>query len=497
MLNVYYNKYEYCETESINRKIESRHVRIGNDENNERKEAKDNIRLVGFFQSNSITEENMNTKKVSVYLATIMTLAVLLSACSPQVVTTTPISYGDVVWVSTQFNAINEAEAIRGVVLKDFPAKVEFISEDSGPFFDRINAEATAGKGTVSVLSALAGEFSTLQATNSLKDLTSLKAELKDAGIPDAFWKVASLGTDKTWYVPMMQATFILAINNKALPYLPTDADVNALTYDQLLAWGKNIKDATGEAKIGFPAGDSGLLHRFFEGFLIPSFTGGVVTTFKSDEAVQAWQWIKDVWPYVNPQSTTYNFMQEPLLSEEVWIAWDHTSRLVNAFTTSPDDFIAVPSPAGPKGRAFMPVLAGLGIPVTTTNETGAEALIKFMETTDAQINVLRETGFFPVVNVDYPGYVSPGIKVEGNAVTAQSSSKDALPALLPQGLGDQGDFFNKPYRDAFIAIVLNGKDIKTTLEEQAKNVQAVIDQTKAPCWAPDPDSAGQPCTVK
>ena len=472
---------------------------------------------IGLFNSDLIfdKEENMNTKKVSIFLATILTLSLLLSACSQpvatqvinqvvteqlnveKVVTATPIIYGDVVWLSTQFNAINEAEAIRGVVLKGFPAKVEFVPDDAGAFFDRINSEMKAGKGTVSVLSGLAGEFSNLQATNSLKDLTSLKAELKDAGIPEAFWKVASLGTDKTWYVPMMQATYILAVNKKALPYLPTGTDVNALTYDQLLEWGKNIKEATGEAKIGFPAGDQGLLHRFFEGFLVPAFSGGVVTSFKSADAAAGWQWMKDVWPYVNPQSTTYNFMQEPLLSEEVWIAWDHTARLKDAFSTKPDDFLAVPVPAGPKGRAFMPVLAGLGIPVNAPNEVGATALIKFMETTDAQINILREIGFFPVISVDYPGYVSTGIKMEGDAVTAQSSAKDALPALLPQGLGDQGDFFNKPYRDAFLAIVLNGKDINATLEAQAKNLQAVMDQTKAPCWSPDPDSAGQPCQVK
>jgi multiple sugar transport system substrate-binding protein len=449
----------------------------------------------------------MNKSRIIFFVAAILVVSILLSACQPQVVTKTvevdklvtpvPTDYGDIVWLSTQFNAINEAEAIRGVVLKGFPAKVDFVPDDAGAFFDQINAEVKAGKGTVSLLSGLAGEFSTLQATNSLKDLTSLKAELKDAGIPDAFWKVASLGTDKTYYVPMMQATYILAVNKKALPYLPAGADVNALTYDQLLAWAKNIKDATGEAKLGFPAGDQGLLHRFFEGFLVPSFSGGVVTTFKSAEAAAGWQWMKDVWSYVNPQSTTYNFMQEPLLSGEVWIAWDHTARLKDAFSTSPDDFLAVPVPAGPKGRAFMPVLAGLGIPVTATNEAGAAALIKFLETKDSQINILREIGFFPVINVEYPGYVSTGIKMEGDAVTAQAGAKDALPALLPQGLGDQGDFFNKPYRDTFIAIVLNGKDITKTLEEQAKNLQAVMDKTKAPCWSPDPDSAGQPCQVK
>jgi multiple sugar transport system substrate-binding protein len=169
----------------------------------------------------------MNKSRIIFFVAAILVVSILLSACQPQVVTKTvevdklvtpvPTDYGDIVWLSTQFNAINEAEAIRGVVLKGFPAKVDFVPDDAGAFFDQINAEVKAGKGTVSLLSGLAGEFSTLQATNSLKDLTSLKAELKDAGIPDAFWKVASLGTDKTYYVPMMQATYILAVNKNPI----------------------------------------------------------------------------------------------------------------------------------------------------------------------------------------------------------------------------------------------------------------------------------------
>src|SRR5450830_747033 len=109
---------------------------------------------IGLFNSDLIfdKEENMNTKKVSIFLATILTLSLLLSACSQpvatqvinqvvteqlnveKVVTATPIVYGDVVWLSTQFNAINEAEAIRGVVLKGFPAKVEFVPDDAGAF---------------------------------------------------------------------------------------------------------------------------------------------------------------------------------------------------------------------------------------------------------------------------------------------------------------------------------------------------------------------------
>ncbi|MER3459453.1 MAG: ABC transporter substrate-binding protein [Chloroflexota bacterium] len=414
-----------------------------------------------------------------------------------KVVTAAPVSYGEIVWLSTQLRPVQEAERVRGVILADFPGKVEFVPEDEGPFADRVAAEVRAGRGTVSLLGALHGNFTTMAAAGQLEDLTALRRELQDRGIPDAFWQVAQMGTDKTYYIPWMQATYIMAINKKALEYLPAGVDVNALTYDQLAAWAKAIYEKTGSAKFGLPAGEKGLLHRFFQGYLIPAFSGGVVTTFASDDAAAGWKWLGDVWPYVHPQSTTYNFMQEPLLSEEVWIAWDHTARLKDAFENKPDDFLAVPSPAGPKGRAFMPVLAGLAIPVTSPNRAGAEALIKYLTSPEVQITTLREVGFFPVVAVDYPGFVSPGIKLEGEAVTAQSGSPDALPALLPIGLGAKSADFNKIFLDSFRRIVLNGEDIATVLAEQKVALQALMNETGAPCWAPDPDSGGQPCQVK
>ena len=55
--------------------------------------------------------------------------------------------------------------------------------------------------------------------------------------------------------------------------------------------------------------------------------------------------------------------MQQPLLTEEVWVAFDHVARLADAFNQKPDDFVAFPAPAGPAGRGFMPVVAGIGDP--------------------------------------------------------------------------------------------------------------------------------------
>ena len=45
---------------------------------------------------------------------------------------------------------------------------------------------------------------------------------------------LGKLGTAQQLYIPWMQATYIMAANKKALPYLPAGADINALTYEQL-----------------------------------------------------------------------------------------------------------------------------------------------------------------------------------------------------------------------------------------------------------------------
>lgn len=411
-------------------------------------------------------------------------------------VTPAPVDYGKVTFLSTQARPVEEAEKMRGIVLADFPGKVEFIPEDEGPFEDRVLAEVKAGKGTVDVLGTIHGGFPTMLAAGALQDLSALAEKLKDRGIPEAFIELGKLGTDKQYYIPWMQATYIVAANKKALEYLPKGADPNALTWEQYRDWAKNIFEATGDRKVGFPAGEKGLIHRFFQGYIYPSYTGGMVTGFRSPEAVEMFELLKDLWEYVHPQSVTYEFMQEPLLAEEVWVAWDHTARLINAFKERPDDFVALPSPSGPKGLGFMPVIVGLAIPVTAPNPEGAEALIEYLTQPEVQIATLREIGFFPVVKTDFPGYVSVGIRMEGEAVSKQAAAPNALPAMLPVGLGPRTGEINKIYRDPFTRIVINGEDIKTVLESEAGKLQALLNETGAPCWPPDPPSVG-PCQVK
>jgi multiple sugar transport system substrate-binding protein len=169
---------------------------------------------------------------------------------------------------------------------------------------------------------------------------------------------------------------------------------------------------------------------------------------------------------------------------------------LIDAFTQEPENFVAFPAPAGPAGRSFMPVIAGLGIPLNSNNPEGAAELIDFLTLPETQSRILRELAFFPVVSGVNFDDLPEGVAIEAGAVEAQANSPDALPALLPVGLGERGGEINQIFRNAFDRTVINNEDIQTVLDQEGDNLQTLMDETGAACWAPDPASAG-PCPVE
>jgi multiple sugar transport system substrate-binding protein len=390
---------------------------------------------------------------------------------------------------STQAKPIEESQKMRDDVLAGFAGGVDYQPSDEGPWLTRLQAELQAGTGTIAVLGGLHGDLSSLGA--DLVDLSGIDA----SSVGPAMLELGQLGTSEQKYIPWMQATYLMVANRKALEFLPEGADLNALTYDQLIAWAKATAEATGGPKFGFPAGPRGLKHRFFQGFLLPAYTKSTVTEFRSAAAEGAWEKFKELWQYTNPASTNYNFMQEQLVTDEVWIAFDHVARIGDAFNQRPDDFVAFPAPAGPEGRAFMPVVAGIAIPRTAPDMDQSKALVAYMLEPATQIATLRATNFFPVIATDLPDDMPPSVQASGAAIAAMTGADDALPALLPMGLGDKGGQFNQIYIDTFERIILGGQPVRAVLDEQAEALRALMVEANAPCWAPDAASDG-PCPV-
>ena len=399
-------------------------------------------------------------------------------------------------FMSTQFTPVEEKERFRKILADAYKsAPVNYVTGDGGQLSTQIRSQVGAGKVEIHLIGGLHGDLAPL-ADGQLEDLTDFAKEFSDKDYADDFVELSKAGTDRTWYIPWAQATYVVAVNKKALDYLPSGADVHDLTYDQFLGWAKAAKDKTGAPQFGLPGGPKGLLHRFLQGYLYPSFTGAQVTAFRGDDAVTMWTYLKDLWANCTPASTNFDFMQEPLAAGQVTVAWDHVARLINAPKDKPDDWMMVPAPKGPRGRGYMAVLLGLAIPKGAPNQDKTRELIKALSDSKTQLEVLRQNAFFPTVKVDIPSDLPAAVRLEADAVRAQAESSDTIVSLPPVGLGQKDGEMSKIFKDSFTAIVLQNADIKSTLDAQAKNMQTLLDDAKASCWAPDKVERGQTCKV-
>lgn len=421
----------------------------------------------------------------------------IASACGGGGFSTSGSSGGDgqLSFLSTQFTPVEEKERFIKILGSIPSTSVNYVTAEPGQLTTQVRAQVSSGRVELNLIGGLHGDIAPL-VDGQLEDLTDLANELKDKGYPDDFLELSKAGTDRNWYIPWAQATYVVAVNKKAQEWLPSGADIQDLTYDQYLEWASAAKQATGTPQFGLPGGPKGLLHRFLQGYLYPSFTGGQVTAFTSDDAVTMWEYLRELWANCTPASTNFDNMQEPLAAGQVTVGWDHVARLVAAPQDKPDDWIMVPAPKGPQGRGYMAVLTGLAIPKGASEQDKTKELIKALSDEKIQLEVLRQNAFFPTVKAEVPSDLPPAVKLEAEAVRTQAESADALLSLPPVGLGQRDGEMTKIYRDCFTAIVLQNQDIKSTLDAQAKIMQSLLDEAKAPCWPADESTPGETCKV-
>lgn len=401
-----------------------------------------------------------------------------------------------VTFLSTQLNPVEEAGKMRGSILKDFPGRVEFRPNDSSYVFTQISALLKANPSEAILVGAGHGDLMSLFEDGALRPLGSLWESLGDREFSETCAKLCRLDGKNVYYIPWMQASFVMVANKKALSYLPKGASLDALTYEELYRWARAIDEKTGKKVLGFPAGKNGLMHRFFQGFLYPSYTASTLLKFRGPEAKGMWSYFRRLWDVVHPGSLVYSTMAEPLLTEDVWIAWDHSARLAKAFKERQGDFVAFPSPSGPLGRGYMAVVSGLGIPRGVKDTKSQEALIDYLTRPAIQARTLGETGFFPVLASGAGEGVPASLKALASAVDRQASAGFTVPTLMPMGLGVRGGDYNNLFMLSFSEIVLEGKDMETVLNENAAELQAIIDGANAKCWLPDV-SDERPCKIE
>ncbi|MDE0066752.1 MAG: ABC transporter substrate-binding protein [Acidimicrobiaceae bacterium] len=399
----------------------------------------------------------------------------------------------DASMATTQMAATEEQPKLLDITSGAGSSGLDITFGEQGPFLDQI----LAGSGQIDVLGALHGSFPPLARENALANLADLLDDLSaDRSFAPSMVSAGLLGSeDNLAFIPWAQATYIMGANKQALDYVPGGVDIDNMSWDDLADWCQALLEGEGTPLCGLPR--AGLFHRFLEGYMWPSYTGGMVSQFRSSGAEQMMEYLRDdLAPTLHPESLNWDFMQEPLLSGEVWVAFDHVARIAGAFNEDPDTFVAFPTPSGPEGRGFMPVIVGLGIPADAPNPDAAAAAIEYLTRPEVQGQVLAQLSFFPVVEGVDTSDLPTGVAIEAEAVEKLLNSPDGIPALLPVGLGERGGEINQIFRNAYDRIVDGGEDIATVLNEEGNALQALLNETGAPCWDPDPASDG-PCVVE
>lgn len=450
----------------------------------------------------------MRTRAISIHIVLILTLLFTVTSCVKQVSTAAKETQNKekivfarkpkspIVFLSTQLNPVEEAAKMRNDILADFPGTVEFRPNDNNYIFEQIKILQKKDPKVSILIGALHGDLVSLYEGDSLMPVDSVYSALSDRKISRNLLTLSKLDGTSSYYIPWMQASFVMVANKKALEYLPKGASLQSLSYVDLAEWAKNILSSTKHPRLGFPAGEKGLMHRFLQGYLYPSYTGSTLLKFKNDDAISMWGYFKDLWKYVTPASLTYSSMDEPLLIDDVWIAWDHTARLMKVFEKRPDDFVAFPAPVGPKGRGFMTVLSGLSIPKNSADTESVQILVDYLTQPAVQERMLRATGFFPILELAENKGSSDNLKELSKAVGDQSNATDSIPTLLPIGLGESGATFNSIFMLTFSGIVLEGKDITSVLNENSRELQTILDKQDIRCWLPD-ISEERPCKIE
>lgn len=399
------------------------------------------------------------------------------------------VSAEKLIFLSTQFNPVSEMQFITEKVLSGFTKetgiKVEFVPAQYADFVNRVLGEVKAGKVITNVIAELHGGFDYLLAENALEDLSNMPKLTKRTFLKtfDEYSKIRGVKA----YIPWTQATYVVAINKEAFKYLPEGLTQNDVlrgslkwTYEALLRWGENLKKAKGTPMLGFPMAPGGLFHRFLHGYIYPSYTKSQAKEFASKDAVNMWKYLIRLNDYIHPASTTWSNMSEPLLKGEVLIGWDHTARLAQAIRTKPDDFVIVPAPMGPKGRGYILVIAGLGIPKNAPDKENNWKLIEYLTRPSTQALILQGTGFFPVVKEAEKEITEGTLKILSAGVTRQASAPLGIPCLIPS-LGALGGEFSNIYRMAFERIVLRKEDPNNVLPELSKRLEELFKQANVP----------------
>ena len=372
-------------------------------------------------------------------------------------------AYGQTLSVASRvFSPPDEQKFIRENIIPLFEqenpgVKVDFEILSDSEQLDKLTAQKQAGKMTVDVILTYVSNFTNLVKAGVVADLTPDMAKIAPNRTLSAGFLKQGNFDGKQYFIPFAGDDYALIINRKALDYLPDGVSLNTITYDQLVAWAKNIYDKTGNKMFAIPGVRMGLL-TYIVGSSVLAYGGGFPDV-NSPEAQKAWGMWYSMYPYINDAWTTYKSVIDPMLREECWLAITHIARAGQVYLSDPTKFTLAPVPYGPVNRGSVAGNNSIAVVNGAPHPNLALKFVEFMTRPAIQAKIAEHLSFIPAVKeaVDIlPPGPSRDILATGNA------GMTGIVAFIPGPTAPGGDWgvVKQAYEDSFYYICARNKGV-------------------------------------
>jgi len=379
------------------------------------------------------------------------------------------------VFSSRLFSPPREQEFFINEIIKPWEkennATVNFQIIDDNTLLERAKVQQETGHVTTDIVVAHNSRMPEWIDNGWVVDLTPQVKAWTDRHFMETF-NQDTTRDGKQYFLPVGADVYLTLANNKALPYLPEGADIDALTWDQYADWAVAIAEGEGEGKVCITGIPMKSWVYMFGGEAL-SFGAGFPDA-NSEGAMAGWK----IWEKIGkahgfiPTVLNVDNCVDPMMREEAWLTVFHNARAGQVYSSNETQFTLGPAPAGPKGKGSIAGVSGYAVMKGAPNEDLAIAFLEYLTRPDVQVKISKGTGgFIPPVKeaIDYLG-TDPTDEVIKKAILVLNNG---VVSGVPAGNYQDWGAVKKCFDDAFEDTILAGKDMT---QDRADQVQACVD---------------------
>lgn len=339
-------------------------------------------------------------------------------------------------------------------------AKVEAIQVEAKDVVKKIEAMKQAGKMEIDLIAQDVNNTAPLVSKGLVEDLSAYKNKIPN----EAIGKLVEAGEfeGKTYFMPYRPNVEINYYNEKKFAEYGLKAPT---TWDELLNVAKTLKEKEKIGRLALKIKLSGDVIEIAE-FIRQA--GGDPLVLNDEGTIKAYTFLQELWPYLSENTLKASFSATNgfLAEESVYYApnWPFGVNII-VKEGGKEEIKANSGYSGPDGA--VKTLGGevVGIPVGSPNKELAVSFMEYLMSKEVQETMLTKLGWLSFRS-DVYGLVEDWKKPYFDA--AQEGLKVAVPLSNVPYWAD----VNKAINESLSEIVIDKKDVKTTLDKYAEIIQ-------------------------